>query len=655
MNAPHSILRAECGVRSATLPLNLSRTPHPALRTIHIVFFLCALTHVAMAQVSPGLYDYPRTDLSWFTIETDHFYIHYHGDTADAPLSRTAQVVATIAEEIYPPITSLYQYEPDSKVSIILKDFEDYSNGAAYFFDNKIEIWVPSLDTPLRGEHNWLRNVITHEYTHIIQVQKTMKAGRRWPVTYLQWLNYEDVKRPDVLYGYPNGIVSYPIPILNNPAWLAEGTAQYQRAGLHYDAWDTHRDMLLRTQVLDDVAFSLADMGSFQSKTSLQRESIYNHGYAFSHYLVHTYGEDVLRRLSESLGKWRNWNVERALTEATGDPALEVYAGWMHTLKQEYSERIESIGAEPLSGMLLEAEGFSNHYPVYSPDGTRIAYLSNRGEDFNLISLYVQDLTTGQAQRFPVEGLELEHFGQACALKGKLLTGVNGSIDWHPGGKKIAFSRIRDNDYGHRYADLYELDLETEKTERLTTEERAAAPTYAPDGKSIVFVRESQGSRNLYRLDLASKTIDPITAFSDGTQVYGPTWHPSGEWIYFSRAYFAGRDLYRIRPDGNDQEAVWGTPHDERQPAFDREGRYLYFASDASGIYNLYRLPVDALGSPELASRNTTDGSAALQPTALTNVVGGAFMPSIGRRGKSRMPSTPQADIKLLNLKLQSR
>ena len=129
------------------------------------------------------------------------------------------------------------------------------------FFDNKIEIWAPSLDTPLRGDHNWLRNVITHEFTHIIQVQKTMKAGRRLPFLYFQLLDYENVRRPDVLYGYPNVIVTYPIPVLNNPAWFAEGTAQYQREWLHYDDWDSHRDMLLRTRVIAEEEVALEDMG----------------------------------------------------------------------------------------------------------------------------------------------------------------------------------------------------------------------------------------------------------------------------------------------------------------------------------------------------------------------------------------------------------
>src|SRR5690606_2487936 len=139
----------------------------------------------------------------------------------------------------------------------------------------------------------------------------------------------------DVLYGYPDAIVTYPIPVLNNPAWLAEGTAQYQRAFLDYDRWDTHRDMLLRTRVLAGEELSLAQMGGFYSHSSLLRESVYNHGFACTRYLANTYGEDVLRKVSAALGKWKNWNVERAIRDATGKPAGDVYADWMSTLRRE--------------------------------------------------------------------------------------------------------------------------------------------------------------------------------------------------------------------------------------------------------------------------------------------------------------------------------
>ena len=578
--------------------------------------------NLTQAQVRPSWYDYVRSDLEWHNIETEHFNVLFHLDSTGTGSSRTAQVVARIAEEIYDPITALYQHHPDTKVTFILKDFEDYSNGAAYFFDNKIEIWAPALDSPLRGDHNWLRNVITHEYTHIIQVQKAMKADRSLPFFYFQWLDYEDVKRPDVLYGYPNVIATYPIPVLSNPAWLAEGTAQYQRSFLHYDTWDTHRDMLLRTRVLEEKEMSLDEMGGFYSHSSLLREGVYNHGYAFTLYLANTYGEEVLSRLSEALSKWSNFNVQRAFKDAVGVSGDEVYHNWMTQLRQEYLQNTVSIRAHLVEGNLVEPEGFGNFHPHFSPDGRRLAYISNRGEDFNQMSLYVRDLDDGNVLSLNLGDSPDSYQTYTCILghEHRLKREVGTTFSWHPDGRSIVYARTIETDRGHLYSDLYSMDLESRDVERLTFNQRASSPAFSPDGSKIVFVRQRDGSTNLYVLNLEDRSIDVVTDFDDGTQVSDPVWHPSASWIYFAWSGMEGRDLYRIQTDDGQYhiESVLSTDADERSPAFDGDGTTLYFSSDRSGIYNLYRMP--------------TEGNTAAV-TRLTNVLGGAFMPAVSPSG----------------------
>ncbi len=591
------------------------------------------------AQSIVGLYDFTRPALDWYTLETEHFRVVFHHDGADQGSSRTARVVARIAEEIYAPITSLYRYRPDGKVTFVLKDFEDYSNGAAYFFDNKIEIWAPALDSPLRGDHNWLRNVIAHEFTHMVQVQATMKAGRRFPFLYFQYLDYEDVKRPDVLYGYPDVIVTYPVPTLNNPAWLAEGTAQYQRAFMHYDHWDTHRDMVLRTRVLAGEELTLAEMGGFYSHSSLLREAVYNQGFAFTHYLAATYGEDILRRLTSGLGKWDTWNVEKALKEATGRDAASIYADWMGTLRREYEERIGPIRDHMVEGRLIEAEGFSNFYPRFSPDGRRLAYVSNKGEHYNLSSLYILDRETGETEAYQPEGLELPHGTAAagryqdgggaqsvCSLgyAQKAKAGVGGAVTWHPDGDHLVYARTKTNPEGYLFSDLYRFDPETKKAERLTRNLRAAAPAYSPDGSKIAFLGQSDGSANLYLLDVASGQTRSITHYDDGTQAAEPVWRPDGAWIYLTLSRGGGRDLYRVAVDESSStpEEVLVSDADERSPAFDASGSWLYYVSDPSGIFNVYRMRLDEKGAVSGTS-----------PEALTNVAGGAFMPRLAPDG----------------------
>src|SRR5208283_4935388 len=109
------------------------------------VLSLCICAMLALKNIAMAQDDFYHPELDWRTIETPHFYVHYHTGT-----ERTARVVAKVAEDVYGPVTSLYHHKPDGKVNFVIKDYDDYSNGGAYFFDNKIEIWASALDFDLR-------------------------------------------------------------------------------------------------------------------------------------------------------------------------------------------------------------------------------------------------------------------------------------------------------------------------------------------------------------------------------------------------------------------------------------------------------------------------------------------------------------------------
>ena len=230
-------------------------------------------------------------ELHWYTIETKHFMIHYHNGA-----ERTGRLVAKIAEDIYLPITSLYLYEPDDKIHFIIRDHDDYSNGGAFYYDNKVEIWATPMDFILRGSHNWLRNVVTHEFTHMISLGAARKMSRSIPAIYLQYIGYEPEKNPYVLYGFPNEIVSYPIAMTVVPMWMAEGMAQFQLPGLNYDRWDTHRDMILRDATLEEELLDQKEMTVFGDR-SIRNEKSYNQGYSLTQYIVDQYGLESLRRI----------------------------------------------------------------------------------------------------------------------------------------------------------------------------------------------------------------------------------------------------------------------------------------------------------------------------------------------------------------------
>ncbi len=560
------------------------------------------------SQGQPDSYSAPEKD--WFTITTKHFHVHYHEGA-----ERTARVVAKIGEDVYGPITALYAHEPDQRISFVIKDISDYANGAAYFFNNKIEIWASPLDFELRGTHNWLRNVITHEFTHVIQIQAAMKFGRSIPALTFQWFGYEKERRRDVLYGYPNTLISYPFPGVVVPPWFAEGTAQFQRDPLGYENWDAHRDMILRSYVLADSMLSWGEMSAF-GKTSLGNESVYNAGYNLTRYIVRTYGEQKLADITHALSKPFTFTIDAAIQDVLGKSGRELYAEWAAALKQEYTQRVAPILKNRVDGELIANVGFANFYPRFSPDGKWIAYVSNKTSDYmGQSALYVRRADSTDERM--------------------LMPGVRSALSWSPDGKKIVYSRYNTPTVqGHLYYDLYVYDLEKEEETPVTKGLRAFNPSWSPDGSTIAFVHGADGTINLSTVDATGGSRKELTTFSKGEQVFTPTWSPDGAWILFAYAPRTHRGIARVRPDGSGFETLISDPeHDCRDPRFTSDGKALLYSSDRSGVFNIYR--------------HEMSGGARTQ---LTNVLGGAFMPDADAQGNLVFASYTASGYKIARL-----
>ena len=95
---------------------------------LHRIIIFISLAHFTYAQ---NYYNHP--EIEWRTFETENFQIHFYKSTEG-----TAREGAYVAEKIYPLITNIYDYKPNQKTDIIFLDTDDISNGAAYYYDNKI-------------------------------------------------------------------------------------------------------------------------------------------------------------------------------------------------------------------------------------------------------------------------------------------------------------------------------------------------------------------------------------------------------------------------------------------------------------------------------------------------------------------------------------
>lgn len=579
-------------------------------RIICSLIIALTLIQVSWAQLKPSFYDYPHNHLDWYTIEGDHFMVHYQEGN-----SHSAQISIAIADEIYDAITNLYSYQPKKKVSIVLRDRQDYSNGAAYFFDDKIEIWLPSLDTPFRGTHNWLRNVITHEFIHIVQLGASMRRTQRVPAIYLQWLSYEDVRRPDVLYGFPNGIVTLPFATVSMPGWFVEGSAQYQTDALQFDFWDSHRDMMLRTRILSDKILTLTEMSHFSSKNSLERELVYNQGFDFVNYLTEQFGEQILADLSHYSAENKKSNFENVMSEVIGVNAHTLFDSWLNSRRVNY-QQIQSRITETDVDKII-SEGFFNFYPTRHSKTGNFAYITNYERDYGRTSLVIltdsSEIIVEEMGRQNIPDSD-RNLHSLLSLESNIsIEYISNRFSFSPDGSQIVYSRSRLNKFGENYNDLYVMDLETEERKKITTNARIHDPAWHPSKPDIVAVQFSSGTQNLVRLSLETGEIEQLTNFSNGETVYTPVWSPDGNSIYFSKAGLFNRQIYQYDFNLNEWVALLkDSKIDFRDPWPHPNNRDLYFSSDLNGIFNIYNYNLENQSIYQV-----------------TDLIGGAFMPSV--------------------------
>ena len=536
---------------------------------------------------------YNHSELEWQTIETEHFKIHFHQGT-----ERSAREAAEVAEYVYKPITDLYDFKPEAKTEIVIKDVDDYSNGAAYFFENLIEIWAKPLDYDLRGSHRWMQDVISHEFTHIVQLGKSMRFGNKVLGAYVQKLGYEDEKRDDVLYGYPNEIISYPVaPGVSIPLWLAEGTAQHMYDELFFDYWDSIRDMLLRDRILNNKMYTFEQMNSF-GKCGMGNELVYNFGYSLVNYISENYGDSSFKNISISMSKPFNYSINKSIKEVIGITGEQLHSEWKQHLKEYYTKRVSKIN-DKNNYIIIEDQGITNINPRWSPDNKMIAYLSDKDNDyFGRTDLFIYNVSDSTHK--------------------KIKSGVKSIPAWINDSLIVYTKLSKPDKNGSKYFDLYKNNFTIDENdkikideERLTYGLRLYSPVYDKKNDKIIAVNTYDGTSNIVVGNSDFSDYEILTEFNDGIQIYSVAIYEDQYLIDAVRNH--ERNLYLVDSKSGELSDFINVSWDVRDHNYKNET--LIFSDDREGIYNLY------------IKNNNDEGY-------ITDLIGGAFKPDISIDGK---------------------
>ena len=182
----------------------------------------------------------------------------------------------------------------------------------------------------------------------------------------------------------------------------------------------------------------------------------------------------------------------------------------------ERDSEIAVVGSLGTNQLLLTDNSHEEANPVWSPDSSRIAFDSDRGGGS---AVYVMMADGSDVRR--------------------LATGRN--PDWSPDGSRIVFERERD---------VYVMKADGTDQQLLA---RGRDPVWSPDGSRIAFTSSRESFRQVFVMDGDGQNVRQATE-GDYPVISGLVWSPDGSRIAFTVEY--STQLFVMEDDGGDQRRL---------------------------------------------------------------------------------------------------
>ena len=190
--------------------------------------------------------------------------------------------------------------------------------------------------------------------------------------------------------------------------------------------------------------------------------------------------------------------------------------------------------------------------PSWSPDGERIAFVSNR--ERGVEQIYVMDSDGGNSMRLTDDSTHQEPA-------------------WSPNGGKIAYVRNR----GGRQ--IWIMDADGGNQTQLTEVGNNRHLAWSPDGTRIAFVSTRDRALGLYVME--ENGSNTVRLAPDMNITSNPTWSPDGQWIAYDESLGVWpSQIYVVESDGGGQpERLTDNLPTKSSPAWSPDGDTIAFAA----------------------------------------------------------------------------
>ena len=530
-----------------------------------VLFSLGAtLTAVAQNRYLPyyGKARVKYDNFDWQIYTTDHFEMYYYPE-----LEQHLERVAGYAESAYQQVSSDLRHELAFKVSLVLfkthSEFEqqnvipaDMPEGVAAFAEPVRNRMVLPIDEP----PDQLYRLITHELAHIFEF--------------------------DII---PRGIIGSGIPL-----WVDEGLADYLTG-----VWHPLDLMMVRDAAVNDIVPKMAEPDEFSGFSSPRLP--YNLGHAAFEFMEARGGKEGIRQFLFALRTNAIGGGAEPYQEAFRLSAEEFDIEFSRYLEDRFSpfrdkERIDDYGTN-----LAPDPDRSEFIAVYSiepsPSGELLAAVATNIKDreLDIVLISAQD---GNIVRNLTPGFSQNDGYEYITVSGARWNTVPW-MSWSPTGDQLAYFVRKGKQKTLILRDVVSRNIEQRVD--MTTVDEPESPDIASDGRRVAFSALQNAIGDIYIADLVTGEVANVT--NDPFADYAPTFSPDGRSLVYLARISGNNKLFRLDLETGDKLQLTFGAHDETAAQFMDEDK-IVFSSTAldplqpidpdtarnGNIYNLWTL-----------------------------------------------------------------